>query len=90
LAQKQLSGAGYATLENDLLGFESIGHLLRHIFLHALNDGSGIANAYTTIDMHVFYARWWPKPRLFVHVAHSDLLKTTSCLLRVTTFAGLT
>ena len=35
LAKKRLSGDGYVTLEKDLLGFESIGHLPSHIALRA-------------------------------------------------------
>ena len=44
LRRKNGCGDGCVTLEKDLLGFESIGHLPPHISLHALNDGTGIAN----------------------------------------------
>jgi len=48
LAKKRLSGDGYVTLEKDLLGFESIGHLPSHIALRGLDDRSGIANTLRT------------------------------------------
>jgi hypothetical protein len=53
LGKKRQTGDGYKTLEDDLLGFQSIGCLPQIINMDSLNEGSGISN---TLKTH--FVRW--------------------------------
>jgi hypothetical protein len=53
LGKKRQTGDGYKSLEDDLLGFQSIGCLPQTINMDSLNEGSSISNTLKTN-----FARW--------------------------------
>jgi hypothetical protein len=85
LGKKRQTGDGYKTLEDDLLGFQSIGCLPQTINMDSLNEGSGISN---TLKTH--FARWHKSCRGNINSTKLDRAKKRKLNEEVAESANLT